>query len=377
MEGAGLYLHCPFCSFVCPYCDFAVRRLGDRDLGGFVATILREAELRADWPEAIDSIYLGGGTPSLLPPAELERLLGGLRARLPIVPGAVLHLEANPEDVDDEALGAWRDLGVRFLSLGVQSLDDRALRFLGRRHDARGARQAIARAVAAGFEVVSVDLIFGLPDQDRARWLADIEAATPPGVDHLSCYQLTVKPGTLFSRRVELGRLAEIGDEEQGRFFAFTHEVLEARGFEAYEVSNFARRPDARSRHNRKYWRQVPYLGLGPAAHSFTGRERFWNEAEEGAWTAAIQADRLPEAGRERLEDLDLAQEALLLGLRCPEGVDLARLESRWSFRPSARALARLETFVTAGLLEHEGTRIKPSRRGLAVADSIAADLAC
>ena len=374
---AGLYVHVPFCSFVCPYCDFAVKRLepGAADL--WLEALLAEAELRADWEPPFDSVYLGGGTPSILGPQRLHRLLAGLRSRLPIEDEAVLHMEANPEDVTAASLAAWRELGVSFLSLGIQSFVDRELRFLGRRHDAAGARAALELAIAADFDVLSVDLIFGLPDQSDADWLLDIETATPPGVDHLSCYQLTVKPGTLFSRRAELGRLREISDEAQGDFYLRTHAALAERGFSAYEVSNFARRPEARSRHNQKYWDHSPYLGLGPAAHSFAGRERFWNEADgDGAgvprWHRS-SARGSPRAPRRRG---DAGGGPAHAGAGAPPaGIDLAELGGRFGHVVNEPVRIRLMELERAGLLVVEGKRVRLRPGGMAVADSIAADL--
>jgi hypothetical protein len=251
-EGPGLYVHVPFCSAICPYCDFAVLRGGPHRHGGFVDALVREAHAwSARWPLAetpFDTVYLGGGTPSALAPDLLARIFDGLREALPIRDDAWISLEANPEDTTPAALAAWRALGVRTVSLGVQSFDDRALRFLGRRHDAAAARAAVEDAVVAGFPIVNVDLIYGLPDQTPAAWQSELATATGLGPQHLSCYQLTIHEGTPFGFRRDRGRLSELPEAGQADLFAIAHQDLAARGWPGYEVSNFARSPELRSR---------------------------------------------------------------------------------------------------------------------------------
>ena len=276
MAAPGLYLHVPFCSAICPYCDFSVLKAGVPARQRFVRHLVAEVALAGPgWsdPRPFDTVYFGGGTPSLLPSEDLERVLGACRSHLMLATPWVF-LEANPEDVTPGACAGWRGLGVRTLSLGVQSFSDEALRFLGRRHGAEQARAAVGNALAAGFDTVSVDLIFGLPGQAPDAWRRDLETAVALAPGHLSCYQLTIHPRTRFGVAAGRGRLSEMPEGEQAVLFELTHQLLADAGYRAYEVSNFARGREHESRHNRKYWDHTPYLGLGPSAHSLDRRGR-------------------------------------------------------------------------------------------------------
>ena len=276
MAAPGLYLHVPFCSAICPYCDFSVLKAGVPARKRFVEHLVAEVPLAArEWVEArpFDTVYFGGGTPSQLPPEDLARVLAACRAHLSIAPDAWVFLEVNPEDVTPDACAAWRGLGVRTLSLGVQAFSDDALRFLGRRHSAEQARAAVETAQAAGFDTVSVDLIFGLPGQSPEAWRRELATAAALEPGHVSCYQLTIHARTRFGVAAKRGQLSEMPEGEQAALFEITHRVLADAGYSAYEVSNFARGRDHESRHNRKYWDHTPYLGLGPSAHSFAASD--------------------------------------------------------------------------------------------------------
>jgi putative oxygen-independent coproporphyrinogen III oxidase len=372
MPPAGLYLHVPFCSRICPYCDFAVTTGGRRRRAEFVEHLIAEIGLWAGAPFSFDTVYFGGGTPSALEPRELLRIVDAARASLSISPNAWIFLEANPEDVTEATLAAWRGLGVRTLSLGVQSFAAENLSFLGRRHGPEEARRSVRLARETGFDTVSIDLIYGLPGQDVAAWRRDLEAAVALSPDHLSCYQLTVHAGTPFGRLAERGELAELPEGPQAELFLFTHAFLADAGFPGYEVSNFARAPEHRSRHNRKYWDHTPYLGLGPSAHSFSGNRRWWNEPRLGSWQGKIGRGERPVAGEEELEPEQLALEALMLGLRTYAGVDLAEIGERWGIDLLAPNAPFLEELAAAGRITREGSRIAPTLEGLAVADSLA-----
>jgi len=372
VSAAGLYLHIPFCSAICPYCDFAVVTGSRARRAAFARRLAEEAALWGDSPLSFDTVYLGGGTPSALLPDELALVLDAARAALGIDPGARLYLEANPEDATAEGLAAWRALGVATLSLGVQSFDAAALRFLGRRHGPDEARRAVALAREAGFDTVSIDLIYGLPGEDERGWRADLAAALALAPDHLSCYQLTVHEGTPFGRRKERGALAELPEEGQAELFDLAHRFLADAGYPAYEVSSFARAPEHRSRHNRKYWDHTPYLGLGPSAHSFSAGKRWWNERRLGAYEARVAAGERPIAGEEALSPADLALEALMLGLRTVEGIDLAGFRGRYGVDLAASNGAWIARLIDEGHLHDASGRLAPTRRGLAVADALA-----
>jgi oxygen-independent coproporphyrinogen-3 oxidase len=374
----GLYLHIPFCSAICPYCDFAVTT-GKRDRRGqFLDALL--AEITLGMPAGIDgeldTVYLGGGTPSILDLEELAALFETLRAFLPIAADVRVCLEANPEDVTAEGLAGWRRLGVTMLSLGVQSLDDETLRYLGRRHRAAEARRAVEQALAAGFETVSMDLIYGIPGRDAAAWRRELVAAVQLAPDHLSCYQLTVHEGTPFGRRQARGERIEVPESIQARLFRATHELLAAAGYEGYEVSNFAAAARHRSPHNTKYWDHTPYLGLGPSAHSFDGGRRWWNERGVEPWQRLVGEGVRPIAGSEELEPRDLLLERLMLALRTAAGVDLDEIDRRFGVDLEATDGAVIDRFESAGLVAREGRRLRPTLEGLAVADSLVREMA-
>lgn len=373
----GLYLHVPFCSAICPYCDFAVLTGGRERRARFVDHLLAEIRMwagdRAPFA-SIDTVYFGGGTPSALEPDDYARILAALRENLSISGDARIFFEANPEDVTPGSVRAWRETGVHMLSLGIQSFDPEALRFLGRRHGPEEARRSVELARAAGFHTVSIDLIYGLPDQTPADWRRTLSAAVELQPDHLSCYQLTIHEGTPFGFQLARGRMSELPEHAQAELFLLTHRFLADHGIPGYEVSNFARSPGHRSLHNQKYWNHTPYLGLGPSAHSFSGQRRWWNEKKLQPYESRIAAGERPLAGSEDLSPRDLALEALMLGFRTCEGIDLGRFRERYGVDlpgGNERLIARLSS---EGLLRVETGRLVPTLEGLAVADSLARD---
>ena len=400
-EPCGLYLHVPFCASICPYCDFAVSRGGRSARARFTAALVSEIAASASTVRdgaRFDTLYLGGGTPSALEPEQLEAILTAARAALPLDSRTFVVLEANPEDVAPAAVEAWRGLGVRGVSLGVQSFDDGVLRFLGRRHDGAEAGRAVELALAAGFDWVSLDLIYGSPGEglvrDRGRHrdvrsekgaatsrdpvalaLGDVEVAAGLGPHHISCYQLTVHEGTMFGRARDRGRLREIGCDAQATLFLALHQALSTRGYAAYEVSSFAREPRHRSRHNSKYWRHVPYLGLGPSAHSFDGRSRWWNVGEWRRWAGAVEGGTSPVGGAETLGVEELALETVLLGLRTVDGIDLEAYRERYGVDLVEINRRAVEQAVASGLLLAKPGGLRPTTRGLAVADALSASL--
>jgi oxygen-independent coproporphyrinogen-3 oxidase len=353
-------------------------RVGGRDQRSrFVAALIREIDaVTGDLPAVLrspDTVYLGGGTPSLLEAENLERILAAVRRGFSTPAETRVFLEANPEDVDADRVAAWRRLGVTFLSLGVQSFDDRDLEFLGRRHTGAEARRAIELALGAGFETVSVDLIYSLLHHDAAGWRSTLAAAVELAPDHLSCYELEIHPRTVFGKRHAQGQLAELPDLRQAELFVLTHRFLAEAGYPGYEVSNFARGEAHQSRHNRKYWRHVPYLGLGPSAHSFDGRRRWWNERSTPRWEKRVVAGQPAVAGSEELSDEDLALETLMLGLRTAAGVDLAGFRERFGQDLVAVNRQVVDGAVARGLLRTPSERLAATLDGLAVADGLAA----
>lgn len=376
----GLYLHIPFCSAICPYCDFAVLTGGPERRARFVDRLLDEIRAWTDdrglFPD-IETIYFGGGTPSALAPEQIHRVLTGARESLSIGDDAWISFEANPEDVTPESARAWRDAGVRMLSLGIQSFDGDALRFLGRRHTPEDARRSVEIARSAGFDIVSIDLIYGLAEQSPETWHRVLAEAVALQPDHLSCYQLTIHEGTPFGFRLARGTLAELPETSQADLFLWTHRFLADRGYPGYEVSNFARSPEHRSRHNRKYWDHTPYLGLGPSAHSFSGlkgRRRWWNERKLKPYEERIGRGERPLAGSEELTAAELAIEALMLGFRTAEGVDLASVQTVYGIDLTKRNAGLLERLERDRLVCLQGNRLLPTLEGWVVADSLARD---
>ena len=388
MAAPGLYLHVPFCSAICPYCDFSVLKAGIPARRRFVEHLVAEVALAApEWkdPGWFDTVYFGGGTPSLLSAEDLERVLGACRSHLALAtPAPWIFLEANPEDVTPDACAGWRGLGVRTLSLGVQSFSDEALRFLGRRHDGRQARAAVETALEAGFDTVSVDLIFGLPGQSPEAWRRELATAAALEPGHVSCYQLTIHARTRFGVAAKRGQLSEMPEGEQAALFEITHRVLADAGYSAYEVSNFARGRHHESRHNRKYWDHTPYLGLGPSAHSFAPSEagapsgrRWWNQLRTPRWESRVAAGERPVEAEESLGPKALATEAVMLGLRTTAGIDLDGFTSRYGVDLLAANEALVARLVDEGhLVVHagpaDGHRLAPTVTGLAVADGMA-----
>ncbi len=357
-EAAGLYLHVPFCVRKCAYCDFYSVVEGDER--AFVAAVIREMALNRERFGAFDTLYLGGGTPSVLSDAAVIELVGALGEHLQ--PGAEITVEANPDDLVVGRLERWREAGVNRLSIGVQSLDDTLLGWLGRRHDAGQAIDAVAAARGAGFDDLSLDFMYGIPGQSADAWQATLARAVDLGPEHLSCYQLTFAPDTPLGRRVGAGEITPLDDEDSRSLFLATSSALRAAGFEHYEISNFAR-PGHRSRHNAKYWRRTPYLGLGPSAHSFDGSRRWWNARSVQQYLAAPSA-------AEGVEEVDAEQarlEMLMLGLRTSDGVARNLVgEDREAF---------LRSSVAQGLVVLDGERLRPTPEGMVVADAIAASL--
>ncbi len=368
---AGLYVHVPFCSSVCPYCDFAVTLAGEERRAQWERSLLDEAAIYSDSGFEFDTVYFGGGTPSALKIDRLARVLDGLREKFRIAPDAQVFIEVNPEDVRPESAQAWRGLGFSSVSVGVQSLDEVSLSFLGRRHTGEEARRSIETLLDSGFNTVSLDLIFGLPGQTLSAWEAQLLETVRLGGNHLSCYQLTLHEGTIFGKRRESGLMTEMGEGCQADLYAMTHRIMGAADFEGYEVSNFAL-PGHRSLHNLKYWTGAPYLGLGPGAHSFDGRSnRWWNRRKLRLWQREVERGRRPVEGEESLTARQRAFETLMLGMRTADGVDLAEIEKRFQVEVIAPNADSLDHLEAEGLISRQADLIAPTPAGMAVADAL------
>lgn len=371
----GLYVHVPFCRSKCRYCDFCSHPPAPGEVERYARAVEGEARLRAD-DRPVRTLYVGGGTPSFLEVCHLSRLLQLLRDAFRLQSDCEITVEANPADLTADWLASCRAAGVNRLSLGVQGMRDEDLRFLERRHTVAEAVAAGQRARDAGFDNLGIDLIVGLPAHSPAivrEILARAVDALAP--EHLSCYQLTCAPGTRLSDAVERGQVRMPDADAEAAVFMTTHETCEALGYEGYEVSNFARAPAFRSRHNSAYWAHRDYIGLGPSAHSFLNPVRSWNTPDPAGYAASLERGERPEAGRERLTPLQRATEIILLGLRTREGFSLDDLRA-CGFDLLAGKGAALADAEARGLLRRHGGRIAPTLRGMAVADHLAVELA-
>jgi oxygen-independent coproporphyrinogen-3 oxidase len=320
-----VYVHVPFCARRCAYCDFAIAVRREVPVDAYVRAL--EAELRARFADArveeVETLYLGGGTPSRLGGEGVARLIDTVRRWFPLAARAELTLEANPEDVDARSVEAWMAAGVNRLSLGAQSFDDRVLAWMHRTHDAAAVERAAAAARVAGLENLSLDLIFALPRALERDFAADVRRILDLRPAHVSIYGLTVEPGTPLGKWVSRRTTEERGEEGYEEEFLLAHDLLTAAGLEHYEVSNYARVGN-RSRHNAAYWAGVPYVGLGPSAHGFDGTERRWNERSYVDWRTRAAAGADPVAGSERLSPENRVAEDVYLGLRSDTGLPLA-----------------------------------------------------
>ena len=359
-----LYIHVPFCRRRCAYCDFsiAVRRVVPAsEFAGAVGAELASRAPASGW--SLDTLYLGGGTPSLLGADGVARLLDAVRRRARLEADAEVTLEANPEDVTAAAAAAWRAAGVTRLSVGAQSFDDRALAWMHRTHDAARTAAAVAAAREGGIANLSLDLIFALPEALERSWERDVERALGLAPEHISLYGLTIEPRTPLGRWRGDGRVVEAPEERYARDYLRAHRALRAAGFEHYEVSNFAR-PGRRARHNAAYWRRVPYVGAGPAAHSFDGSARRWNVAPYAEWARRVAGGRDPEEGREVLTGDDREAERIYLALRTDDGLVL-----------DAAGLARTRPWVDAGWGTLARGRLRLTAEGWLRLDALATDL--
>ncbi|MGZ3649204.1 MAG: radical SAM family heme chaperone HemW [Syntrophales bacterium] len=371
----GLYIHIPFCKSKCPYCNFySVTSFTMID--EFLNALFREMEMYREAFTRLDTVYIGGGTPSLLAKEHFDSILSNIRNTFILSPNAEITVEINPADSPQRYLESIRRLGFNRLNIGVQSFDDKVLTFLERRHSVREALDTIEAARNAGFENIGIDLIYGIPGQNMASWLDTISQALFLNLSHLSCYQLTIEAGTPLGLRHHRREIVLHEEEMQHTFFIRTSEILENNGYVHYEVSNFARDISLASRHNQKYWNHISYLGLGPAAHSFMGHKRWWNRSSLDEYIKDIEAGKLPLDSAEMLTREQLHLEAFFLGLRTKRGIDLHNHSSRYGYDLISEKADTLARLVKAGFIEINEGHLQPTRSGLAVADSLVAILA-
>lgn len=370
-DGPGLYIHIPFCRTKCHYCAFYSETALEL-VPAYLAALGKEIDhYRLDFSK-FDTIYIGGGTPSVLSESNIAGLLEMITRRFTIAADAEITWEANPADINRPQLESLRRLGINRLNIGVQSFDDNILQFLGRRHNRSQAIEALTAVRDAGFGNLGLDLIYGVPGQGIPSWLETLRLAVSLEPAHISCYQLSVEPETTFGIRQSRGELALTDGEGLADFFFQTSLALEESGYLHYEVSNFASDENSFSRHNQKYWNHTPYLGLGPAAHSFLGNKRWWNQRDLALYISEWEGAVPPQAAAEWLTRDQLRLESLFLGLRTNKGIQLHEFRQRYGCDLLAEKDTVIAQLIERGMLEKTFDCLRPTLKGMAVADSLA-----
>jgi oxygen-independent coproporphyrinogen-3 oxidase len=373
----GLYLHIPFCKQACHYCDFHFSTsMGLK--GQFVEALVKEMALRQTYlpdPSApLETIYFGGGTPSLLTAEELGQIFSAIQANFQVAPHAEITLEANPDDLTAEKLAVLAASPVNRLSIGLQSFHEPHLRLMNRAHSALESGQAVRQAQAAGFKNISVDLIYGVPAVGHAIWEEDLAQLFALNVPHVSAYALAIEPDTAFGRRLKKGTFVAPPEEFVAQQFEILLAQLRAHGYEQYEISNFCQ-PGRESRHNSNYWRGVPYLGLGPSAHSFDGRSRQYAVANNPQYVAAVLERGEVPATTEHLSPLDQANEYLLTTLRTSRGCDLRYLRDALGLNLLADRAEYLNSLLAQDMATLDNDVLRLTDAGKLLADHITLEL--
>jgi oxygen-independent coproporphyrinogen-3 oxidase len=369
MKTLGLYVDIPFCIQRCSFCAFNVRGYREAEASRYLESLTLEIGL-ASGPAAgmtVDTIYLGGGTPSRYPPESLGQILMQIGQAFQVDRMPEITLEAHPATLDREGLDRLRALGINRLSLGVQSLREEDLRAMGRHHTVAEVDRIVEEARAAGFDNIGIDLIYALPNQTLSDWKGILDHAVALGSDHLSVYGLSVEPGTLWGKWAQEGKLSLPDEAEEIALYRMGQRILSGAGYRQYEISNYSR-PGRECRHNLRYWEGTPCVGIGLSAHSHVSGERWANTDDLERYIGSVQEGRLPIVDRERVSHDQRLKEDLLFGLRKLEGV-------RWTGAHEARFGERLKPLLTAGLLLRENGRVRLSERGILLADEVAVDL--
>ncbi len=375
---AGIYIHIPFCRQACHYCNFhfATSLHYKND---FIIALLKEIRLQQDYllNETVETIYFGGGTPSLCTVEEIKKIIEEINNSYPVSETAEITLEANPDDISPEKLVGWKKAGVTRLSIGIQSFFPEDLQWMNRAHTAGQAKESLELALQY-FDNITIDLIYGTPQLTNEKWEHNVTTALSYNIPHLSCYALTVEPKTPLDKMIQLQQSANINPDKQSEQFLLLMKWLATAGYEHYEISNFAK-PGWRSRHNSTYWsrgtdgRGKKYLGLGPAAHSFNGAERQWNIANNQRYITTIMTGNVP-FEKETLTEVQQLNEYIMTALRTAEGADTALIES--TFNITAESLkSKSAGYISSGLLTEKGTCLVLTNEGKLLADGIAAAL--
>jgi oxygen-independent coproporphyrinogen-3 oxidase len=377
-QPAGLYIHIPFCVKKCLYCDFySITDLVQTS--SFLTALKREMELAGHCPLSFDTLYIGGGTPSVLDDTAIEQIVATAFNHFNIRSDAEITIEVNPGTVSLENLRRYRQSGINRLNIGIQSFQEENLKFLGRIHSREEALSSIDWARQAGFENIGLDLIYGLPQQEQNHWLKDLDQAIQINPEHLSCYLLTRESGTPLDREVLADRIRLPAEDHLRKLFETTTDYLTDHGFLHYEVSNFARQADNggspwKSRHNRKYWSFAPYIGLGPSAHSYLDPERHWNHRSFEKYLQDIRQGKLPLAEKEKLTHEQRIMEAIYLGFRTAQGIDIGDFQRRFGIDFLTIFRETIADFEKDELVKVTKNHCGLTPKGMALLDSITAE---
>jgi len=382
---AGIYIHIPFCKQACYYCNFHFRTSLTRKKE-LVAGILKEIDLRNPSTvnsdrlgekkylsdEKIETIYFGGGTPSLLDIEDCRLIIEKIKKEFSIDPDAEITLETNPDDINEQKLSGWRELGINRLSIGVQSFFEEDLRWMNRAHNSRQAQECIELSLKKDFNNISIDLIYGTPLLTDEKWKKNVDKAVTYKIPHLSCYALTVEPKTPLKKLIQLGIVQNVNQDTQATQFLLLMKWMEEAGYEHYEISNFAK-PGARSRHNSSYWQGEKYLGIGPSAHSFNGISRQWNVSNNSIYIDSLNKNFLP-FEIEILTPMQQMNEYIMTSLRTAEGLNLNYMENKWGKDATTVIRKEGKRFISAGKIESENNMLKLTKEGKLLADGIASE---
>ena len=373
---SGIYIHIPFCKQACTYCNFHFTT-SLRYKNELVAALLSELKLQHENKylsgAPVESIYFGGGTPSLLDINDIASITEAIHQQWNVNPAAEITLEANPDDVSNEKLNGWKAAGINRLSIGIQSLYEEDLSWMNRAHTADEARNVIEKARNAGFNQFSIDFIYGTPFLTDEQWQEELEWVTQQQIEHISCYALTVEQQTPLAKKIEKKELQSVEAEKQSRQFLQLMQYMHEAGYEHYEISNFAL-PGHRSKHNSSYWKGIPYLGIGPAAHSFNGSTRQWNVANNQQYIRDIKNGIIP-ATTEELTPVQQLNEYIMISIRTMEGSDLKKVDELRGTYNKQGFEQQVNQFVATGWMLIENNSIILTKEGKLFADKIAADL--
>ena len=371
---AGIYIHIPFCKQACNYCNFHfVTSLNRKN--ELLNVLLNEIRLQKNYvaDENIETIYIGGGTPSLLNKEELQQLVNQVKNNYVITHDAEITLEANPDDITNDVLMNWKQIGINRLSIGIQSFFEEDLLWMNRAHNARQARQCIELAQKNGFDNITIDLIYGTPLLTDEKWKQNVETAVAYGIPHLSCYALTIEPKTPLHKMIREHKKQDIDTDQQARQFLLLMDWMQAAGFEHYEISNFAK-PGFRSRHNSSYWQGKKYIGIGPSAHSFNGHSRQWNISNNNIYIGSLKEEKIP-FELEELTPVQQLNEYIMTSLRTSEGINILSIKNKWGEKMAEKILSKIDAFIQQNKMTKNKDHLQLTKEGKLLADGIAADL--